>query len=90
MGSPHSLVIASDTPSSGESQVWGPLAGGVKKAFCSVSQLPGEGHLCASHLGKLVSGGGCEGRADLEGTWKGNCVSQDAGWKESTSLGLVG
>lgn len=43
-----------------EGQVWEPLAEGMKNAFCSASQLPGEGRLCGSQLGKLVSGRACE------------------------------
>lgn len=51
----------------------GPLAGGVTYTFCSVAQLPGEGHLFASQLGKLVreeervKGQGLIGRARGKG-----------------------
>lgn len=67
----------------------GPLAGGVTYTFCSVAQLPGEGHLFASQLGKQVREEEPERTgADWEGTWKGTCVRHGAGWKESTPEGL--
>lgn len=42
----------------------------MKYTFCSVAQLPGEGHLFASQRGKLVRGEECE-RQGLIGRARG-------------------